>query len=225
VSGLRKVLARLIRVRRCARLKRRRRLAAKRLRRHELTVLACDLRGFTAFLEAADPEKVVALLRDYYSAVAEVVATFGATIKDHAGDGVLVLVGANGPSDGHARRAVQLAVAIRERADAALLRARGPEGSVTLGIGIASGDVTVGEIEAGSRLESIAVGTPVNLAARLCARAGSGQILLDEGTATLIGAGATTELEPLEAVRLKGFARAVRVFEVRDPAATRLGRV
>lgn len=185
------------------------------LRRHELSVVACDLRGFTALLEAAAPELVIELLRDYYVAVAEEVLRFGATIKEHAGDGVLVLVGASGPTADHASSALGMAVAIRAGTAQALARAHVAGAEVGLGIGVASGPITVGTIEAGSRLESIAVGSAVNLAARLCARAGAGQVLVGERTVELLGRDGSGTLEPVEYVRLKGFARAVRVFEAR----------
>jgi class 3 adenylate cyclase len=86
---------------------------------------------------------------------------------------------------------------------------------VGLGIGLASGYVTVGAIGAERRLEYVAVGPPVNLAARLCALAESGQILADQRTVGLIGDnGGVNRFEKLDPVALKGFARAVTVFVV-----------
>jgi adenylate cyclase len=73
--------------------------------------------------------------------------------------------------------------------------------------------VTVGTIDAGGRLETVAIGAAVNLAARLCARAGAGQILVDERTVELVGAGRDRRLERLEAAELKGFARPVSIFQ------------
>src|SRR5947209_1079357 len=83
--------------------------------RVELSVVACDLRGFTAFAETGAPEEVMKLLEDYYSAVGEVVSEFGGSIKDFAGDGILALVGAPIAYPDHARRAVGMALKIRDR--------------------------------------------------------------------------------------------------------------
>jgi len=175
--------------------------------REDLSVVACDLRGFTAFSQAAAPEQVIDLLQTYYDAVGHVVTQFRGTIKDHAGDGILILVGAPIPHPDHADRAVAMALAIRDRVSAALSRWRG----VGLGIGIASGTLTVGAIGGATRLEYVAVGPAANLATRLCDRAESGQILVDEATTTLAGQG----FELLETAEIKGFVRPVSIFAAR----------
>lgn len=187
------------------------------LRRHELSVVACDLRGFTRFSAAVPPDQVVELLREHYRSIGEIVATFRGSIKDHAGDGTLMLVGAKRPSRDHADRALAMAMAIAVRADEALRRAGrgGPE--IGLGIGVASGEVTVGSIEAGSRLESVAVGAAVNLAARLCKRARAGQILVDERAAALVRGELPGRLQHLEIAELKGFAAPVAIFQAVVP--------
>ena len=183
------------------------------LRRHELSVVRSDLRGFTAFCEVNGADAAVELLRDYYATVAAEVMAFGASIKEHAGDGTLVLVGAIEPSSDHAERAVAMSLSIMVRAEEFLAPHRGA-GTVTgLGIGVASGVVSVGSVEAGTRVEPVAVGAAVNLAARLCARAGPGQILVDFRTLQLVRGGGSPRFEALEQARLKGFARPVPIFQ------------
>ena len=177
------------------------------LRRHELSVVACDLRGFTGFLERVAPEQAVELLRSYYALVAEEVVRFEGSIKDHAGDGILVLLGAGAPERDHATRAVWLALAIRDRARL-VLAASAPG----VGIGVASGPVTVGTIRAGRGLETIAVGPTVNLASRLASAAPGGRVLVCSRAARLVGVAAPHVLHPLEPVRLKGFSHPVTVF-------------
>ena len=81
----------------------------------ELSVVCCDLRGFTAFTAATSSQKVIAILREYYDAVGAAATECGGTIKDQAGDGVLILVGAPIPYPDHAQRALRLARQIRER--------------------------------------------------------------------------------------------------------------
>jgi adenylate cyclase len=184
-----------------------------RLERHELSVVACDLRGFTLFSSSVAPDHVVELLRQYYGSIGDVVAAFRGRIKDHAGDGTLVLVGAARPSRDHAERALGMAIAIARLGDDLRRRWRHAQIDIGLGIGVASGEVTVGAIEAGSRIESVAVGAAVNLASRLCARARAGQILVDERAAALLRSQAQHRIEPLEAAELKGFVRPVVVFQ------------
>ena len=183
------------------------------LRRHELSVVACDLRGFTRFSSAVAPEQVVELLRCYYRGIGDAVAASRGTIKDHAGDGALALVGASHPSPDHATRAVSMAIAISLVGDE-LRRTWHRAGlEIGIGIGVASGEVTVGTIEAGSRIEPVAVGAAVNLASRLCARARAGQILVDERTVELLEADEVGRVEPLDAADLKGFSRPVPIFQ------------
>ena len=103
--------------------------------RTELSVVACDLRGFTAFADGAAPEEVMKLLRNYYSAIGEAVTEFGGTIESFAGDGAMVLVGAPLPFADHAPRAIGLALKILERGAAVLALPR--RAGVELGIGVA----------------------------------------------------------------------------------------
>ncbi len=189
------------------------------LRRHELSVLAVDLRGFTAFSEAAPPGETIELLRDYYGTVGAIVEAFAGTIKEHAGDGTLALVGAGGPSRDHAERAVAMAFAVLSHGERILSPRRGAGFELGLGVGVASGPVTVGAIEAASRVEPVAVGRPVNLAARLCARAGAGQILVDERTLEHIQGTLGGRFERLEIATLKGFSRPVPIFHAPARAA------
>lgn len=175
----------------------------------EITVVSCDLRGFTAYAAAHPSSRVLQVLREYYEAVGAVVSSYGGTIKDYAGDGVLILVGAPLPIDGHARCGLDMASRIRAEV---LRRSQAwsvPGYPLGLGVGVASGAVTVGVIGASARLEYSAVGSPVNLASRLCEQAASGEILVDARTAELAGLAA---LEARAAVGLKGFGDAVPHF-------------
>jgi adenylate cyclase len=177
--------------------------------RREISVVACDLRGFTAFTESASAEEVIAVLERLYETVGEVATEFGGTIKDFAGDGILVLVGAPIVYPDHVARAVGLAARLSSRIRALL--GRWPR--LGVGVGVASGTVTVGAIGGDARLEYAAVGRPVNLAARLCARAEAGEVLADERV--VASAPESAQFERLEAVDLKGFAAPVPVFALR----------
>jgi len=181
--------------------------------RSQLTAIECDLRGFTAFSESVAPEEVIDLLEHYYAAIGEAVSEFGGTIKDYSGDGVLILVGAPAPYPDHAKRAVSIAFKIRERVNEILSPWQSLGLELHVGVGLASGYVTVGAIGGAERLEYVAVGPAVNLAARLCERARSDLILLDQRTVSLLGNGESPySFKQLDPVELKGFSRPVRIF-------------
>lgn len=126
------------------------------------------------------------LLNEYYDAIGVAVAEFGGTIKDYVGDGVLVLVGAPVPTDDHAAKGLALARRLQVVVHEVLARWAGPDLQVGMGVGVATGPVTVGAIGA-ARLEYTAVGPAVNLAARLCAQAADGEILVDGATVRIVG--------------------------------------
>jgi len=179
----------------------------------ELSVVCCDLRGFTAFSAATSSKKVIQILREYYDAVGAAAAGFGGTIKDQAGDGVLILVGAPIAFEDHAARALDMARQIRSSGIAVTARWSDGDLNLGLGVGVATGFVTVGVIGAASRLEYTAVGPAVNLAARLCSEAAHAQILVDARTIECLrSATVVHSLTPGETLRLKGFAAPVQSY-------------
>ncbi len=179
----------------------------------EISVVCCDLRGFTAFTEATSSQQVMRILHEYYDAVGTAAAAFGGTIKDQTGDGVLILVGAPVAFSDHARRALQIADRIRASGTQLAARWSGDEQRLGLGVGVASGFVTVGVLGTASRLEYAAVGSAVNLAARLCAEAAAGEVLVDQRTAALLAArDERTRLSAGAQLRLKGFQEVVPSF-------------
>jgi len=145
----------------------------------EITVVCCDLRGFTAYAQAHPSSRVLQVLREYYDAVGGIVASYGATIKDFAGDGVLVLVGAPLPEPRHAPLGVEMAQKIRNAVRDVTARASEGATRLGLGVGVASGFVTVGVVGSSGRFEYTAVGPAVNLAARLCEQAADGEVLVE----------------------------------------------
>ena len=179
----------------------------------EITVVCSDLRGFTAFAQAHPSSSVIKTLREYYDAVGKVVAEYGGTVKDYAGDGILILVGAPLPVPEHARSGLEMAQLIREAAGEVTRRWSTPTYPLGIGVGVATGLVTVGIIGSASRWEYTAVGPAVNLASRLCEQAGHRQVLIDARTVEMAG---ETGLARHEALRVKGFADAVEVWERPD---------
>ena len=184
----------------------------------ELSVICCDLRGFTAFTANTSSKRVIAILRQYYDAVGQAAAACGGTIKDQAGDGVLILVGAPIPFPDHAQRALELARQIRQVGIALSTEWSNDEMQLGVGVGVASGFATVGVIGGASRLEYTAVGSPVNLASRLCSEAAHGEVLVDCRTFELVeNALPEPQLHAGVALQLKGFALPVQSY-VLSPA-------
>lgn len=143
----------------------------------EISVVACDIRGFTKYAAENDSKEVLTLLHDYYAVVHDAAQAVGGTVKDHAGDGVLTLVGAPVSFDDHRERAEIMAREIRDKGCALLEQAT--QGELGLGVGVASGRVTTGAVGGSRRLEYVAVGSAVNMAARLCDKAANGEVLTD----------------------------------------------
>lgn len=152
-----------------------------------LTVVSCNLRGFSKLSQQLNSDRIIRLLNEYYDIIGSTVAEFGATIKDYAGDGVLILVGAPLAVSDHAQRGLALARALDRRVPPVIGRWVTPDTPLGLGIGVASGKVTVGAIGSALRMEYTAVGPAVNLASRLCERAEDRQILVDARTVELAG--------------------------------------
>ncbi len=179
----------------------------------ELSVVCCDLRGFTAFTAATSSRRVIEILREYYDAVGLAAAACGGTIKDQAGDGVLILVGAPIEYTDHAQRAIALARQIRQVGIALTRQWSNQEMQLGVGVGVASGFVTVGVIGGASRLEYTAVGPPVNLASRLCSEAAHGEVLVDQRTTELVSStAAQNALVVGNRLELKGFAAPVQSY-------------
>jgi class 3 adenylate cyclase/CheY-like chemotaxis protein len=180
--------------------------------RREVTVVFCDLRGFTAFTEDSEPEEVMAVLRDYHESLGELIFRYEGTLERFLGDGIMIVFNDPIPCPDHAMRAVRLALDMRDRVgDLAKQWARKGH-SLGFGIGIASGYATLGQIGFEHRREYTAIGSAINLAARLCGEAQAGQIVVDQR--------AFSAVEPwLEAAQigdlsLKGFIKPVPAYEV-----------
>jgi len=184
--------------------------------RVQLSVVACDLRGFTAFAETAAPEDVTQFLREYYETVGRVVTESEGSIVGFAGDGIIAVVGAPISCADHAQRAIRIALEIWKRFREMLELWQRLGLQVGLGVGVASGFVTVGTIASSDHLEYTAVGPAVNLAARLSSHARSGQILVDHRTVGLVGENDNLcKFESIGSAELKGFARPVDLFSAR----------
>jgi adenylate cyclase len=180
--------------------------------RREIVVVFCDLRGYTAFTETAEPEEVLDFLREYHGALGPLVAQFEGTLDQFSGDGIMVFFNDPVPCPDPAERAVKMAMAMREAAGKLIADWRRHSYELGFGAGIAQGYATLGQIGFSDRSGYTAIGTVCNLAARLCAEAKDGQILVSSRIAEAVGAVAT--LEDLGNLELKGLRRPVAAFNV-----------
>jgi class 3 adenylate cyclase len=180
--------------------------------RSEITAVYCDLRGFTAFAETAEPEEVMSVLREYHEALGDLVFRFEGTLEHFAGDGLLVFFNDPIPCPDAPERAVRMAVSMRARVAelAEGWRRRGHD--LGFGVGIAQGYATLGRVGFEGRYDYAAIGTVTNLSARLSAEARAGQILVTQRVVT--GAAEVAVTRSLGPKELRGITRPVEVFDV-----------
>jgi len=180
--------------------------------RREIVVVFCDLRGYTAFTETAEPEEVLDFLREYHGALGPLVAEYEGTLDQFSGDGIMVFFNDPVPCPNPAERAVKMAMAMRGEAGKLIATWRRDGCELGFGAGIAQGYATLGQIGFSERSGYTAIGAVCNLAARLCAEAKDGQILISSRVARAVEA--VARLEDLGNLELKGLRRPVATFNV-----------
>jgi adenylate cyclase len=183
-----------------------------------ISCLFSDLRGFTGFVETAEPEELLEVLRSYHAALGVLIPEHQGTLEHFAGDGLMVFFNDPLPLAEHELQAIRLALAAQERFRglAAGWRKRGIE--LSLGIGIAAGYATLGRIGFEGRYDYGALGPVTNLASRLSTHAAAGQVLISQRVFAAVEA--TVEAQHVGEIELKGFARPVSAYKVlslRDP--------
>jgi class 3 adenylate cyclase len=182
--------------------------------RRRIAVFFCDLRGFTSFTNQAEADEVVQVLDEYYRTVGGVMQHHEATIGGYAGDGVMAYFGDPVPRDDAALCAVRSAHDLREPLDALVRRWQLRGHDLSYGVGLAYGFATLGVIGFDGRYDYTPLGSVVNLAARLCAKALPAQVLLDAATQEATSHCAVTE-HVLD-LELKGFAATTKAYRLVD---------
>jgi adenylate cyclase len=180
--------------------------------RREITALFCDLRGFTAFAETAEPEEVLGVLREYHEAVGELVTTHRGTVEHFAGDGLMAFFNDPTPVPEHQLAAVRTAMAVADRFAALSEDWRKRGYDLGLGMGVATGYATLGRIGFEGRYDYGAIGNVVILAARLSDAAAPGEILVSQRTQAAIDDQVATQ--PVAPLELKGFSRPVNAVRL-----------
>jgi class 3 adenylate cyclase len=180
--------------------------------RRDIAVLFCDLRGFTAFAESAEPEEVMTVLHDYHAALVPRIQAFEGTLDRFVGDGLIVYFNDPLPCPNPAERAVGLAVAMRDAMTALAQAWRRHDYRIGFGIGIAQGFATLGQIGFEGRFDYSAIGTVINTAARLCEAAKDGQILVTSRVAAAVAE--VAEVEEIGPLTFKGLSRPLVICNV-----------
>ena len=180
--------------------------------RREITVVFCDLRGFTAFSETGEPEEVMEVLREYHEAMGTLIFRFEGTLERFAGDGLMVFFNDPLPCPDAASRAVKMAIGMRERVGELCAKWRKRGHLLDFGAGIAQGYATLGKIGFEGRFDYAAIGTVTNLASRLCDEAQAGQILISQRVYAAVEK--SVKVEPVGELTLKGFHRPIAAFGV-----------
>jgi adenylate cyclase len=191
--------------------------------RLDMTVLFCDLRGFTAMSESLSPATVRVMLNHYYDRVTDVVLTMDGTLMKYVGDEVFAVWGAPLPSTDHPQRALECAVAIQAltpELNRELLELGAPE--VSFGIGLNTGEAVAAHFGGGRRRQYDVVGDTVNVGARLCSTAGRGEIILSDQVLTRVPS--PPPVEPVGPIELKGVSRELRLWRVVASESAKVGR-
>ncbi|MCP4425348.1 MAG: hypothetical protein GY803_12705, partial [Chloroflexi bacterium] len=178
-----------------------------------MTVLYADIRGSTSLAERTEPERLVQFINRYLGAMTEVILAHGGTLDKFVGDEVMALFGAPFPLEDHALRAVQVGLAM-QTAHEEILRdwlAQGGD-NAPIGVGIATGELIVGEMGSAQRTDYTVIGKAANLGSRICGVAQGGQVLISPITYDLVREQVTAV--PIHGSQFKGVAGPVTVYEV-----------
>jgi class 3 adenylate cyclase len=180
--------------------------------RRQIVVVFTDLRNFTPFAEASEPEEVMNVLGEYHRVIGGFIHRYEGTLERFTGDGMMVFFNDPVPCDDAAERAVRMAVDIRDAVRELAGRWLRDGHDLALGIGIAQGFATLGRIGFEGRFDYAAIGSVTNLAARLCSEAGPWQVLITDrvlaATENVCVSEMVGDLQP------KGFSRPVRVHNI-----------
>lgn len=185
--------------------------------RRDICCAFVDLRGFTTFTDNAEPEEVMSVLAEFHAAMGPLIEAHHGTVPHFAGDGILVFFNDPLPLDDPCGHAAQMALAMQQAFHPLAARWRKLGHDLGLGIGIARGYATLGAVGYEGRFDYSAIGSVVNLAARLCGEAKGGQVLVDRRAQASLDE--HFAFEPLAPMTLKGFDRPVAAFRLAGTTA------
>ena len=191
---------------------------------HEVSILFCDIRGFTRMSDHASPKEIANFLNHhFFTPMGEIAYRFGGTVDKHMGDSLMVVFGAFSTSPEDAEHALRAALSMQDKAteiDDSLQRH--PPFRMTIGIGISTGKVYSGVLGSIRKKEFTSVGMPVNIASRLQKLAAPGEIIINEHTfSALSNAGSNTgefisklSIEKLVHARIRGIDTPITAYKI-----------
>lgn len=180
--------------------------------RQEITVVFCDLRGFTAFSELGEPEEVMGVLQDYHTEMGQLIFEYGGTLERFTGDGLMVFFNDPIPCDDPSEKAVKMSVAMRDIVTELNSNWKKRGYNLGFGIGIDKGYATLGKIGFEGRFDYAAIGTVTNTASRLCDSAHPDQILISQKV--LVDVEDIVSVEMIGDLVLKGLHRSINTYNV-----------
>lgn len=180
--------------------------------RRRIAALFCDLRGFTAFSETAEPEEVMEVLETFHAATGALVGEFQGTITSRAGDGLMVILNDPVPIQRPALSAACLAHRMRATVMELCEGWQRHGHDLGVGFGLSIGYATLGMIGGESRSDYTAIGTVVNVASRLCDRAAHGEVLVTQQVAAELDGQA--QVTRAGEIALKGVSRPLEVWRL-----------
>jgi adenylate cyclase len=178
-----------------------------------LSVLYADIRGSTALAERTEPDLLVGFINDYLGRMTDVILAYEGTLDKFVGDEVMALFGAPLPQPDHALRAIKAGLEMQTAHQdvMAAWTKQGVEES-PIGVGIATGELIVGEFGCEKRTDYTVIGRAANLGSRICSVAKGGEVMISQATYDLVKDQA--EAVPVSGLRLKGVASDVTVYRV-----------
>ncbi|WP_051273391.1 CHASE2 domain-containing protein [Desulfotruncus alcoholivorax] len=190
-------------------------------RRVTITIIFCDIRGFTAYSENKAPEQVVSRLNEYLTAMTEIIFRNGGTLDKYLGDGLMAFFGAPVYYPDHIERAIRTAVEIQDAIGKLNdeWAAKG-EPPLNIGVGMNSGSVLVGNVGSPERMDYTVIGEDVNLASRVegLTKTFGTLIVISERTVKMLGEGGARQLpwqlRHLGHAEVKGFTDPIGVYTI-----------
>jgi class 3 adenylate cyclase/CheY-like chemotaxis protein len=180
--------------------------------RREVTVVFCDLRGFTAFSETTEPEEVMRVLHEFHVTMGEIIHQYEGTLERFAGDGMMIFFNDPIPCSDPSERAIHMAVSMRTHVRELKDKWHRRGHQLDFGVGISQGYATLGKIGFEGRFDYAAIGTVTNLASRLCDEADGEQILVSPSVYSAVEV--LVEAETVGELSLKGFSRPILVYNI-----------
>lgn len=193
------------------------------LRSHRALVatLFCDMRGFTAFCESAEPEETIEVLQAYHQEMSDLIDEYGGGFDQRAVDGIMVIFNDPIPVDDPVGDAVRLAMAMHEKMKELCAKWKRLGHRLGFGVAISLGYATAGMVGSAGRFDCTASGTSVNTAARLCDMAADGEVLISPRV--WVAVEGEVQVESRGEVQMKGIREPVEVFAVECIGSPRIG--